>query len=279
MIAGTITDVSLHPFTVGGPGDTRITTRYNSETPFVGIMGTVHEAGHALYEQGRNPKFAGLPVSEALSMGVHESQSLFWEMIVGRSVEFWTAVLPIVHEQLPHTKGATAEDIYVAVNQVERTLIRVDADEVLYPFHVMLRFEIERGLLDGSVDVKNLPQVWQEKFKKYVGIDVPSDKDGVLQDIHWPSGAIGYFPSYSLGAQMAAQLFAYLEKEAMPDIKQKIARGEFADIKKWLNENIHEKGSLYTSLDDLLLSVTKERLNPKYFIDYLTKKFSALYKL
>lgn len=242
-------------------------------------MGTVHETGHALYEQGRNKEFDGLPVNEALSMGVHESQSLFWERMIGQSEAFWDYIVPLVHERLPHTKAASAHDFFVAVNQVSLSLIRVEADEITYPFHIILRFEIEKGLMDGSIDVSDLPTIWREKFKEYIGIEVPSDTKGSLQDIHWPSGAIGYFPSYTLGAMMAAQLFAFIERQVMPDINDKIRAGEFDAIKKWLNTNIHEKGSLYTSLDDLLCNVTGEPLKPSYFLRYLESKYAKLYNL
>ena len=275
-----LTDISAHPFTVdAGHTDTRITTRYSTNIPFEGIMGTIHEVGHAMYEQGLNKEFAGLPVSNALSMGSHESQSLFWERMISQREEFWEHILPLIHEKLPHTKSATARDFYLAVNQVSRSLIRVEADEVTYPFHIVLRFEIEKGLIDGSIRVEDLPAVWQEKFKKYIGIDVPNDSKGCLQDVHWSGGSFGYFPTYTLGAMMAAQLFNYLENTAMPDIKDKIRTGKFSDIKKWLNENLHEKGSLYASLDELLKSITGEPLNPKYFVSYLETKYRRIYKL
>lgn len=192
-------DTSLHPFTGGCVGDVRITTRYSCENPWEGIQGTVHEVGHALYEQGRNAAHEGLPVSEALSMGSHESQSLFWERMVAQRPEFWEAILPMVHEELPHTAAATAKDFAFAVNQVNpEGLIRVDADELSYPFHIILRFKIERGLFDGSISVNDLPNIWNGKMKEYFGVDVPSDAKGCLQDVHWPSLAFGYFPSYTV---------------------------------------------------------------------------------
>lgn len=271
-------DVSVHPFTGGsGPSDVRITTRYSKELPFEGIMGTVHETGHAMYEQGRNAEYVGLPVSDALSMGAHESQSLFWERMIGQNVGFWRSVLPILHEKMPHTKDVSAEDFFFAVNQVNRSLIRVDADELTYPFHIILRFELEKKLVAGTLSVGDLPKAWAEGMKEHLGVEVPSDKEGCLQDIHWPSGAFGYFPSYTLGAMMAAQLFAYMKKVAMPDIESKIEKGEYADIREWLRKNIHQVGSLYPSLDELLESVTEEPLNPQYFLDYLEEKYSKVY--
>lgn len=180
-------DVSLHPFTGGsGPEDTRITTRYSSEVPWEGLMGTIHEVGHALYEQGRNEPNAGLPVSEALSMGAHESQSLFWERMIGQSPAFWKAVLPLCQEEFSFAKNLTGEDFSYAVNQVDPSgLIRVDSDELFYPFHIIMRFQIERGLFDGSITTADLPKVWAAKMKDFFGLDVPSDTVGCLQDVHW----------------------------------------------------------------------------------------------
>lgn len=273
-----ITDVSVHPFTGGaGQDDVRITTRYSKELPFEGIMGTIHETGHAMYEQGRNDKYAGLPVSDALSMGVHESQSLFWERMIGQNVNFWHAVLPKIHEKLPHTKQVSAEDLFFAVNQVNRGFIRVDADELTYPFHVILRFELEKQLVDGTLDVKDLPSAWNEGMRKHLGVEVPNDKMGCLQDIHWPSGAFGYFPSYTLGAMTAAQLFQHLKTEVMPDVEDKLRNGEFEGVREWLRSEIHEVGSLYPSLDDLLQKVTGEPLNAQYFLQYLEDKYTRMY--
>lgn len=273
-------DTSVHPFTGGGgPHDVRITTRYSTYLPFEGIMGVVHETGHAMYEQGRNAQYEGLAVSEPLSMGVHESQSLFWERMIGQNVEFWRAMLPKIHEVLPHTRAVGAEDLFFALNQVQTSLIRVDADEVTYPFHIMLRFELERKLVGGQLKVEDLPNAWQEGMKQYLGMDVPSDKQGCLQDIHWSSGAFGYFPSYSLGAMMAAQLFQHLKMVVMPDIEERIGRGEFDGIREWLKREIHERGSLYPSLDELLEKVTGEPLNPKYFLEYLDDKYSRVYAM
>lgn len=255
----------------------RITTRYSKELPFEGIMGTVHEVGHAMYEQGRNAKHAGLPVSEALSMGVHESQSLFWERMVGQNVNFWKAMLPKMHERLPHTKDVTAEDMFFAINQVNLGLIRVDADELTYPFHIMLRFELERKLATEGLSLEDLPQAWRDGMKKLLGVEVPTDRDGCLQDVHWPSGAIGYFPSYTLGAMMAAQVFRHLKKVVMPDLEDKIARGEFDEMRGWLRREIHEVGSLYPSLDELLEKATGEPLNPNYFLEYLDEKYNVVY--
>lgn len=271
-------DVSVHPFTGGaGPTDVRITTRFSTALPFEGVMGTVHEVGHGLYEQGRNDKHEGLPVSEALSMGSHESQSLFWERMIGQHSRFWESNLESLHHHFPHTKGVTADDMFFAMNQVNTGLIRVDADELTYPFHIMLRLDLERRLVSGTLNVSDLPSAWRTGMKQLLNVDVPNDSKGVLQDIHWAMGAFGYFPSYSLGAMTAAQLFHHIKAKVMPDIDDKIARGEFTPIRDWLCTEIHQIGSLYPSLDDLLQQVTGEPLQPKYFLDYLDEKYSKVY--
>lgn len=233
-----------------------------------------------LYEQGKHRDFIGLPVCEALSMGSHESQSLFWERMISQTPEFWKAVLPIVHKHLPHTRDCTAEDFAYAVNRVNpKGLIRVDADELSYPFHIIMRTQIEKGLFSGSIKVSELPRVWNEKMKDFFDVDVPSDAKGCLQDIHWSGGAFGYFPTYTLGAMVAAQLYSYMDREGLPGMSKRIANGDFAEIKTYLNKNFHEIGSLYPSLDELLVAVAGERLNTKYFMDYLTAKYTALYNL
>lgn len=271
-------DVSVHPFTGGAcPDDVRITTRYSKQVPFEGIMGTVHETGHAMYEQGRNAKYEGLPVSDALSMGAHESQSLFWERMIAQNVGFWECMLPKIHENLPHTREVSADEFFFAVNQVNRSLIRVDADELTYPFHIMLRFELEKKLLDGSLAVDELPKAWKDGMKRLLDVEVESDKVGCMQDVHWPSGAFGYFPSYSLGAMTAAQLFRYLKKNVIKDVDDIIRKGEYGKIREWLRKEIHEVGSLHASLDELLQAVTGEPLNPQYFLDYLEEKYANVY--
>lgn len=275
-------DESVHPFTISASAaDVRITTRYNPDLPLSGLMGCVHEAGHALYEQGRNAAHTGLPVAEPLSMGVHESQSLFWERMVAQSRPFWESILPTIYKHIPklESAGVTADDLYFYVNQLTpENFIRVEADELAYPFHIIVRFELERDVMnDGVEDLDALAAKWNALMKKYLGLDVPNHSKGILQDIHWPMGAVGYFPSYSLGAMMAAQLFAFLKKEVMPDIEQRITKGDFESIRKWLNVNIHEIGSLYPSLDELLENVTGEPLNPQYFLDYLENKYAQVY--
>eukprot|EP01041_Mallomonas_annulata_P007569 gene7569-15522_t len=272
-------DVSVHPFTGGShPNDVRITTRYSETNWLEGIAGTVHEVGHALYEQGRNSKYDDLPVSRALSMGVHESQSLFWERMIFQSREFWIWCTPLVHKHFPHTQSMSAEDFYIYVNQVAPGLIRVEADEVTYPLHIILRYELEKGLFDKTLSISNLNNIWITKMKDMLGVTVPSDAQGVLQDIHWSLGAFGYFPSYTLGAMIASQLFETAE-ESIPNLRDKISKGEFKELRTWLKTNIHEVGSLYASPDELLVAVTKKPLDPKIFLQYLENKYGKLYDL
>lgn len=272
-------DVSVHPFTGGShPSDVRITTRYSEDNWIEGIAGTIHECGHAMYEQGRSRAQLDLPASEALGMAVHESQSLLWERMVGQSRSFWQWITPIVHKYFPHTKECTAEDFYKAVNIVKPSLIRVDADEVTYPLHVIVRFELERGLFDGSISLQDLPEAWDQKMETYLGVRPPSNKEGVLQDVHWSGGAFGYFPSYTLGAMIATQLY-HKAKEDMPHLEQEIAKGQFSNLKMWLNRNIHESGSTHPSADDLLEAVTGSKLKPEIFVEYLNAKYTDIYNL
>ena len=299
-------DVSTHPFTGGAcPTDVRITTRYSDGNWLEGFAGTVHEVGHALYEQGRacDAVGDGLPVSKALSMGTHESQSLLWERMVLQSRSFWIYATPLCgsalnqgafilldgvvpltnrthrfHEAFPHTKDASPEDFYRAVNRVQPGLIRVEADELSYPFHVFLRYDVERALFAGELDVATIPQKWNAFMKERLDVDVSDDASGVLQDIHWSFGAVGYFPSYTLGAIMAAQIYAAAE-DKLPGLSEKISKGEFAPLREWLRTEIHEVGSTYASPDDLLRSVTGDGIDPKPFLDYLRAKYSELYGL
>jgi len=274
-------DVSVHPFTGGShPSDVRITTRYTEDTLLDGIMGLVHETGHALYEQGRNPEHDGLPVSEALSMGIHESQSLLWERMVAQRRSFWKWAEVILHKHLPETRPAAAEDLYRHVNRVNpENLIRVDADELTYPLHVLVRFEIERGLFDGSISVRDLPRVWNAKYIEYLGVEPPSDKVGVLQDVHWSDGSFGYFPSYTLGAMYACQFWETAQEElGAQQLEEEVAAGDFGRLKEWLNGKIHSLGSLHPSADELCEAVTGSKLDPEVFVRYLDRKYRALYE-
>jgi carboxypeptidase Taq len=269
-------DVSVHPFTGGpGPYDVRMTTRYREENLLEGLTGTVHETGHALYEQGRNSAYRDLPVSEPLSMGVHESQSLLWERMVALSRPFTERYWPVLQGNFK-LEAKSNDEIYKAFNAVLPGLIRVEADEVSYPMHIILRFEIERDLFAGTLKVENLPTVWNAKMKEYLGIDVPSNKLGVLQDIHWSGGAFGYFPSYTLGAIYACQIF-HAAKVQLPELDTNIREANFAPLRKWLNVKIHERGSLYDDGEKLLEEVTGRKIDIDLFIRYLTEKYSKIY--
>jgi carboxypeptidase Taq len=262
-----------------------VINRYSTENWLEGIAGTIHEVGHGLYEQGRNSDWDDLPISRALSMGVHESQSLFWERMIFQSRDFWVYATPLVHKYFPHTKDCSVDDFYAFVNRVEPGFIRVDADEVTYPIHIILRFEMEKQLFqnestgeDVMKKFDKLPQQWNDVMKSSLGLVVPSHRHGILQDVHWPMGAFGYFPSYTLGAIIAVQLYNHALLQ-IPDMKGKVQRGEFKDIREHLRKEIHEVGSFYASPDELLLQVTGEKMNPSHFISYLDNKYKKLYKL
>lgn len=272
-------DVSVHPFCGGShPTDVRITTRYKDSNFVESLYSVIHETGHALYEQGRPHELGDLPVAESLTMGIHESQSLFWERMIAQSKPFCAYYFETIRAMFPENlQSATEDSFYRAINRCKPDFIRVEADEVTYPLHVILRYEIEKGLFDGSMQVDDLPDIWNESMRKYLGIKPPMDALGVLQDSHWSGGAFGYFPSYTLGALYACQFYNMLLHE-QPDTEQNIATGNFAPIKNWLNEKIHRQGRLYTP-QQLVERVTSEPLNPNYFVDYLKHKYAEIYQL
>ncbi|MBI5426711.1 MAG: carboxypeptidase M32 [Nitrospinae bacterium] len=272
-------DVSVHPFCGGGhPTDVRITTRYRTDNFVESLFGAIHEAGHGLYEQGRMQTGRDLPVSEPLTMGIHESQSLFWERMIAQSRSFCSHYLGLFAKTFPESmKVVSPEKFYEAVNVSHPSFIRVEADEVTYPMHVILRYEIEKGLFDDSIPVDRLPEIWNDKIEQYLGIRPPTDTLGVLQDVHWSGGSFGYFPSYTLGAIYACQFYNALKKE-IPDAEDQVAQGHFLNIKDWLNRNIHSKGRLYET-DELVLRVTGGPLDPELFVDYLKEKYRAIYRL
>ncbi|KAH7051805.1 putative carboxypeptidase [Linnemannia elongata] len=275
-------DVSTHPFTGGAhPTDVRMTTRYTINNFQEGITGTIHETGHSLYEQGRNKEYVDTPVSQALSLGVHESQSLLWERMVALSKPFWTYTLPLLKEQFPDREdlqAVTPEQYYNAFNRVEPGFIRIEADEVTYPMHVILRYEIEKALVEGDIQVADVPDLWNAKMKEYLGLEVTEDRIGCLQDTHWAVGLIGYFPTYTLGSIYAVQIFA-TAKEAIPNLDEHLAKGEFPVLKEWLNKNVHEQGSLRESGDDLIFDLTGKHLDSSLYVKYLTDKYTAIYDL
>lgn len=275
-------DVSVHPFTGGAhPTDVRMTTRFKPHDLAEGLTGVIHETGHALYEQGRNLEYDGLPVNAAAGMAIHESQSLLWERMVGLSLPFARYLLPVLKKSFPGSFPAdkTPEELYAALNVIKvPSLIRVEADEVTYPLHIILRFEIERGLIEGTIDVADVPAVWNAKMNEYLGVTPADDAQGALQDVHWSFGGLGYFPTYSLGAMAAVQIYDAAAKE-LPGLDAAIEAGDFAPLRRWLNDKVHALGSLHPTADDLLVAVTGKPIDPSIFLAYLKKKYSALYGL
>jgi len=209
-------------------------------------------------------------------MGTHESQSLFWERHIGKGKPFWKWATPILNKAFDNF-DYTHDQIYKAINNVKSSLIRVEADELTYPLHIILRYKIEKDIIGGTLKVEDIPKRWNEEMKQMLNVDVPSDKDGCLQDIHWSLMAYGYFPTYLIGGITAAQLYHYCQTD-VEDMEEKIEKGEFGEIRDWLTEKVHRHGKRYRSLDDLLEAQLGEKLNPKYFIDYLTKKYTELYQ-
>ena len=272
-------DKSTHPFTSGfHPNDVRITTRYSEKDIFYSIGSTIHESGHALYDQGLPEEHFGTPLAESVSLGIHESQSRLWENNVGKDKPFWKYFYPKLQKEFPKPfKSIPTEAFYKAINAVKPSLIRTQADEVTYNLHIIIRFEIEKEMIEGSIDLAKLPEIWCFKMKKYLGIDVPTDKEGVLQDVHWSAGLIGYFPTYSLGNLYAAQLYATMNKQ-IPRLSNKIAGGHMEEVKNWLRKNVHIHGKTY-SAQELIRKITGEYLNSRYFNEYLEKKYGEIYKL
>jgi carboxypeptidase Taq len=272
-------DTTAHPFCTGiGPGDCRITTRYEHGDFSDALFGILHEAGHALYEQGLDPEHAGTPMGEAVSLGVHESQSRLWENAVGRSRPFWIHVYPLARRVFhAGLAGIALDDFLFAVNRVEPSLIRVQADEVTYNLHVLLRFELEQALLSGNLAVADVPSAWNEWMQRLLGVTPASDADGCLQDIHWSAGLFGYFPTYTLGNIYAAQLFARASAD-LGDLGTAFARGEFADLLAWLRAKVHRPGRRYQPAR-LIEFATGAPPDPQPLIDALRTKYGALYRL
>jgi carboxypeptidase Taq len=265
-------DVSEHPFSGGVPTDQRITTRYDESDPLTGFMAVLHETGHSLYEAGLPAEWRGQPVGVARSMSIHESQSLLMEMQVGCSRSFLTACTPMIAESLGVGGPAwKPENLYHLATRVAPGFIRVDADEVTYPAHVMLRFDLERAMIAGNLRVADLPGAWNEGMKRLLGIVPPSDQDGCLQDIHWYDGAFGYFPTYTLGAMTAAQLMAAARKTG-PAIDLGISKGDLTPLLAWLQKNIHARASSLP-IPDLVTAATGEPLHAKYFKDHLSARY------
>jgi len=270
-------DKSVHPFTTGfGTGDVRITTRFDANFLNTALFSTIHEAGHAMYEQGMNPDFDRTPLATSASLGIHESQSRMWENLVGRSRPFWLAFYPRLQEIFPSQLGGIGvETFYRAINKVERSLIRTEADEATYNLHIMLRFELETALMEGTLAPADLPQAWNTKSQEFLGLTPPDDAKGVLQDIHWSMGYIGYFPTYTLGNLIASQLWPKIEED-IPDLRSKIEQGEFGDLLGWLRENVHKHGAKFEPME-LLNRITGSGLTAQPYLRYLRDKFGEIY--
>jgi carboxypeptidase Taq len=270
-------DIAAHPFCSGfGPGDCRLTTRYDENFFSSAFFGTLHEAGHGMYEQGLLRDHYGTPRGTACSLGVHESQSRLWENIVGRSDAFWTHFFPLAQQAFPQALTGTSRGEFVfAINHAAPTFIRVEADEVTYNLHVMLRFDIERALVAGDLLVHDLPGAWNDRFSSDFGITPPDDAFGCLQDVHWSAGLFGYFPTYTLGNIYASQLFAAFERECGSP-QADFAKGQFGPLKDWLRKTIHEHGQRFTA-PELIQRATGEKLNQQPLVDHLKQRFLPLY--
>jgi len=275
--AGTLDD-TVHPFTMHvGPGDVRVTNRYHQDNPLPGLFGAMHEGGHALYGQGMEEDLFMLQLSHGASCGFHESQSRLIENQVGRSRPFWRFFRPAFVDAFPHLAARSVDDLYRAANRVARSLIRVEADEVTYNLHIMLRFELETKLLDGEIGVADLPALWDDAMQRYIGITPPSVAVGVLQDVHWSTSMIGYFPSYMLGNLYAAQISQTLRAE-IPSLDDQIAGGDFSPLLAWLREKVHHVGGIFEP-DDLIAQITGKPLSSEPLLDYIAEKYSEIYEL
>ena len=270
-------DVAAHPFCTNfSIGDVRLTTRFQEFLP-TSIFGTLHEAGHGMYEQGSPMEWDRLPVAGGVSLGFHESQSRTWENIVGRSKAFWKFFYPQLQQTLPQFQSISMDDFYRSVNSVKPSLIRVEADEVTYNLHILIRFELECEMLDGSLAVKDLPSAWNAKYEKYLGITPPDDKDGCMQDVHWSAALMGYFPTYSMGNILSYQIWSELEK-SVGDTNALMEKGEFKPILDWLIENMYQYGQRYQP-QVLLQKLCGGGLDAQPYLNGMTKKYSEIYGL
>jgi carboxypeptidase Taq len=268
-------DETEHPFTTGYFSDVRITTHYFEDNFLPSLFSILHEGGHALYEQNMREDWIYQPIGTACSYGFHESQSRFVENMVGRSAEFWSAFFPTLKSLDYALADAKVESMVRAVNRVQPSKIRIEADEATYSMHIIIRFELERDLFSGKLSVEELPQAWNQKYSDYLGVEVKDDAEGVLQDVHWAQGYFGYFPSYALGNIYGGQLLEKLEKD-LPQWKSTISSGNFTPIRQWLTTNVHAYGNLYNPLE-LLRRVTGEEIRPSFFLNYLDSKYREIF--
>ncbi|AIE60490.1 carboxypeptidase M32 [Bacillus methanolicus] len=272
-------DETVHPFAIGlNPGDVRVTTKYDENDFRTAVFGTIHEGGHALYEQNISSSLIGTPLCTGTSMGIHESQSLFYENFVGRHYSFWKKNYDLLKKYANgQFDDVELDDFYRAINESKPSLIRIEADELTYPLHIIIRYEIEKGLFNDEIHVKDLPQIWNDKYEEYLGIRPINDANGVLQDVHWSGGSFGYFPSYALGYMYAAQFKKAMLKD-LPNYDELLESGNLLPIKEWFTEKVHQFGKMKKPLE-ILHDVTGEGLNAKYLVDYLYEKYKKVYQL
>ncbi|MDX1524465.1 MAG: carboxypeptidase M32, partial [Anaerolineae bacterium] len=273
-------DKSVHPFTTSfSVNDVRVTTRVYKDMFSSALFGTMHEGGHALYEQNIDPSLEGTLLASGTSLGVHESQSRLWENVLGRSREFWQFYYPRLQEFFPaQLKDVSRESFYRAINKVDPSFIRVEADEVTYNLHIFVRFELEQALVKQELAVADLPEAWNAKVEEYLGIIPPNDALGVLQDVHWSSGLIGYFPTYALGNTLSLQFYEQTLRD-IPDLPEKFARGEFGELLAWFTEKIHRHGRKFTA-NELIQRITgAETIEARPYLNYINQKFSDIYRL
>ena len=272
-------DKSVHPFTASfNSGDVRITTRFLSDRLASALFGTMHEAGHGLYELGFDPALDRTPLTSGASMAIHESQSRMWENLVGRSRSFWVFFYPKLQHMFPsHLGNVDLDTFYRGINKVEPSLVRVEADEVTYNLHIMLRLELEIALMEGSLEVRNLPEAWNTHMQEYLGVTPPDDASGVLQDVHWSAGLFGYFPTYALGNLVSAQLWEAILAD-IPDLTQQFEKGTFRHLLLWLREKVHRHGAKFEP-QDLIQRITGSKIKPEPYLRYLKTKYSEIYGL
>lgn len=272
-------DETVHPFMIGiNRQDVRITTKYDEKDFRTAVFGTIHECGHALYEQNIGEELSGTLVETGASMGIHESQSLFFENFVGRSEKFWEKNYEMLKMFSPEQFGQVSQEEFIrAINESKPSLIRIEADELTYALHIMIRYELEKGLFNGDLEVKDLPQLWNDKYEEYLGVRPSNNSEGVLQDVHWAGASFGYFPSYALGYMYAAQFKNAMLKD-LPNYDELLAAGDIAPIRNWLTENVHKHGSMKKPLE-ILEEATGEGLNAEHLAKYLEEKYSKVYQL
>ena len=270
--------VSEHPFTMGiSHNDVRITTAYNEHNITSSIFSVIHECGHAFYEHQVDKKYEGTNILRSISSGMHESQSRFFENYLGRRKSFWVTLYPKLQKLFPENlKDVSLDDFVKAINVAKPSLIRTDADELTYPMHIVVRYEIEKSIFENTADLENLDKIWKDKYKELLGVDVPTDREGILQDVHWSDASFGYFPTYALGSAIGAQLLHKMEKDIPLD--EYLSKGQFKKVTDYLKNNLQKYGAMY-DYNTLLKMVTGETFKPKYYISYLKKKYTSLYGL